>query len=112
MRTHRYIQYCLATLCLISNFSYAVEFHGKVTGFYINKNGEALVRLKSTQPNQTISCASGNGWDLTFNSTTEVGKMWVSMIMASRLSNTEIKVGYLPNPTGICSVNYFYYYDY
>ena len=101
----------IATLLLFTAPTRAAEFRGTVSGFYINKNGEALVRIKGTVPNQAINCTAGNGWDLTFSSATEVGKIWVSMLMATRLSNSEIRVGYVPNSAGICTVDYFYYYD-
>ena len=95
-------------LVLVSVDSFSVEFTGTVKGFYVNSANTALVTLK--QEELTPSCLPGT-WQFHFDSTTEYGKQWVSMILASRMSQTKIKVGYTPNPYGRCSVSYFYYLD-
>ncbi len=97
-------------IVLASGSLNAAEFKGTVKGIYINSSKVALVTLKNE--NNSPNCGSTNGWQFQFDSTTEHGSQWVSMLLASRMSKTEIIAGYNPKENGICTPTYFYYYDY
>lgn len=88
---------------------FSEEYSGKIKGFYINSTNTALVKLDSGQG--VPLCGAKDGWHFVFDSKTDSGKQWVSMILASRFSGGDIKVGYTVNPNGYCTVTYFYYYD-
>ena len=95
-------------LVLVSANSFSKEFSGTVKGLYVNNSNTALVTLK--QGDNSPSCAAGM-WQFQFDSKTEHGKQWVSMLLASKMSKTKIKVGYTPNANGYCRVVYFYYFN-
>ncbi|WNO07958.1 hypothetical protein [Teredinibacter sp. KSP-S5-2] len=88
----------------------AAEFTGTVKGFLVHSSKVAYVTLE--KGNTSPSCDLANGWQFQFDPTSEHGKQWVSMLLASRMSKMEIIAGYNPNTSGNCTPTYFYYYDY
>lgn len=99
-----------AVLILTASNSFSDGFYGKVKGFYVNNSNTVLVTLD--QGGKQPACDSTNGWQFKFDSTTEHAKTWISMLLASRMAQSEIRVGYIPSETGACSVTNFYFYDY
>jgi len=93
-------------LVMLSANSLSEEFSGTVKALYVNSSNKALVTLK--QGDNLPSCAAGL-WQFQFDSNTDYGKQWVSMLLASKMSKTQIRVGYTPNAGGYCSVAYVYY---
>lgn len=98
----------IITLLIFNNPAYSMEYGGVVQGFYINESNLVLVKLKND--NTSPQCAVGT-WQFKFNGNSDVAKNWISMLLASRMSNKKIIVGYTKNEEGLCSVHYFYYYN-
>ena len=94
--------------CVSSMELSATEYFGKVKGFYVDNSNTVLVKLKngSIRPD----CTASNGWEFQFNSESSYAKSWISMILAARMADKEIRVGYTPNNSGSCAVSYFYFY--
>ncbi|MBO2671918.1 hypothetical protein [Shewanella algae] len=104
------MKYFIATMFLLvySLNSFSAEYIGRVTGIYINSSNIALVQLDNgrSQPD----CTPSDAWEFRFNSDSEYAKQWVSMILAARMADKEIRIGYTPNESGACSVSYFYFF--
>jgi hypothetical protein len=83
----------------------ASEYTGKVKGFYINTGKTVLIKFDINTP-----ACSDTSWPFSFNMDGPVAKEWVSMILMARAADKEIKIGYIPNSGGRCSVSYFYFY--
>lgn len=97
------------TFLSLSQIAYSAEYSGKVKGFYINNISTALLSLSdgASQP----ECESGV-WQFTFNVETESSaKEWVSMILASKATGSTLKVGYTPDTSARCSIQYLYFLD-
>ncbi|TQV69709.1 hypothetical protein FKG94_23245 [Exilibacterium tricleocarpae] len=94
------------TILSLPTFS-ATEFYGNVKGFYVNSSGVVLVTLD----NGSTTPECGNSWQFTFSVSDNGAKEWISMLLTARASGSIIKVGYGPNPSGSCSVQYFYFQD-
>lgn len=88
---------------------YAAEFQGNVEMFYINKNNLALLNLKQGTTANRPGCVRTGGWDFSFDPISEYGKQWVSMLLAARMAEKDIRVGYTANETGRCDITYVYF---
>ncbi len=99
----------LFTLILSASSVNAAEFLGNVQLFYVNNSNLALLKLKQGNTANSPGCNPSDGWDFSFSSDTEFGKQWVSMLLASRMAEKEIMVGYTGNPNGRCQVKYIYF---
>jgi len=94
---------------IIPVFSNANQIGGKVKGFLVDDNGGARVRLVENNSD----CATGSsGWDYRFSTESDKGRLWSSMIIAARMSDKIIRIGYTPNESGSCLVTFVYFYDY
>ena len=96
----------------------SLQTQGKVKGFYINKDGTALLKLDVN----IAACGTNGtgGWDFhydTANTTNallnQVYNQWTSMILAAQMSSTEIRLGYEPNSSEgtYCEISYVYFYN-
>ena len=94
-------------------FSSNVEYWGEVKGFLVNENKNVLVKVYNSESAPICLDENSNSvaWPFTFNMDNPVAKEWVSMLLTSRATGSIIKLGYEPNNSGSCSVNYFYYLD-
>jgi hypothetical protein len=101
-------------IMLLSNFTFAADqADGNVKGFFINSDNLGLLKL--TKEVTGCGAESSGGWDFSFDTTTDSGKQWVSMLLAARMSASLVRVGYLPAPTQngtYCSLDYVYFYDF
>lgn len=100
----------ILALCLsfFATPAFAAEYEGKVLGFYINKGNTALVKLDGI--NERLDCVATGSWQLKFDSSTDYGKQWVAMILAARMADKPIRVGFGKQADGSCNVSYFYFY--
>lgn len=96
-------------IAVFGTSAYAIEFTGTVKGFYVNESNLSLVRLQ--KEGVTPQCDDASGWQFEFNAVSEHGKQWVSMLLAARMAQKEIKIGYTSNENGRCPVRYVYFYD-
>lgn len=101
----------LLFIIFITLFSISVvagEYGGKVKALYVDHHGRVLINIDggSVKPN----CAEAL-WQFNFRMTDPGAKEWFSMLLATRATNTTIRLGYVDNPTGECSVVYFFYVD-
>lgn len=83
------------------------EYKGIVKAFYISKGGSVMLTLDNgaTLPD----CGTTSSWKFTFTMSDPAAKEWVSMLLTAKASDTKIVVGYNPNATGRCTIEYFYF---
>ncbi|MET1255915.1 hypothetical protein [Aliikangiella maris] len=87
----------------------AAEFLGNVQEFYVNNQHTAQLNLKQGNSDNKPGCNPTNGWDFTFLTNTDYGNQWVSMLLAAKMADKAIRVGYNGNQNGTCEVTYLYF---
>ncbi|MEC4729054.1 hypothetical protein HWQ46_26430 [Shewanella sp. D64] len=102
------VKTCCLYLSLYIVPVFAIDYEGNVQGFYINTSNTALVKLGGT--GGAPDCIATGVWHLKFDSSKEYAKHWISMILAARMAEKPIRVGYSKNADGSCNVAYFYFY--
>jgi len=96
-----------AALVLFSFPALAGEYTGKVKAMYVDQYGRVLLNIDGPgQPN----CHQAL-WQFNFNLSGTSAKEWFSMLLATRAMGTSIRLGYVDNPAGECTVVYFYFLD-
>lgn len=98
----------LVVMGFLATTASADEFTGTVRGFYINGSNQAF--LKMLNGSLVPNCV-GTTWSFQFNPTTDSGKQWSAMLMAAKVANRSIRIGYTASTTGYCTVSYVYFYD-
>ena len=98
----------LVVMSFLATAASADEFTGTVRGFYINSSNQALVRLLN---GTLVPNCVGTSWSFQFNPTTEVGKQCSAMLLAARMANRAIKIGYTASTTGACTVTHVFFWD-
>jgi hypothetical protein len=95
----------------LANSSFAVESLGTVKEFMVTNSDAVRISLAYKGGTAEEDCNSGSAWKFEFynSDSKEYKKQWVSMFIAAKLSGQDIRVGYTPNSSGICSVNYVYF---
>lgn len=82
----------------------AQEYAGKVTNLMITKTGNVLVGVNQDEDNMLV-CQEGD-WPLIFQSGSDVGQNWLDFLMLARNTNQKIRIGYLPDLSSRCEVEY------
>ena len=100
----------LFTSIFLANSSFAVESLGTVKEFMVTNSDAVRISLIYKGGNAETDCNSGSDWKFEFYNTgsEEYKKQWVSMFIAAKISGQDIRIGYTPNSSGVCSVNYVY----
>ncbi|GGD62152.1 discoidin domain-containing protein [Lacimicrobium alkaliphilum] len=99
-----------ATMALLTPFAGSVaeesvqEYAGKVTDLMITKTGSVLVGVNQDDDN-ILLCQEGS-WPLIFQSGSPVGQNWLDFLMLARNTNQKIRVGYVPDNSARCEVEY------
>jgi len=99
-----------ATLALLTPFAGPAaedpvqEYAGKVTDLMITKTGNVLVGVNQDDDNMLV-CQEGD-WPLIFQSGSDVGQNWLDFMMLARNTNQKIRIGYLPDHSNRCEVEY------
>ncbi|WP_064791913.1 hypothetical protein [Shewanella woodyi] len=89
------VKVCCIFLSFFTVSVFSIDYEGDVQGFYVNTNNTALVRLGGTAG--ALDCIDTGVWHLKFDSNKEYAKHWISMILAARMAEKPIRVGYSKN---------------
>jgi len=94
-----------------TGISYGAESLGTVNEFIVTNSDAVRFSLVYKGGDAEIDCKSGSSWKFEFYNTggEEYKAQWVSMLIAAKISQHDIRIGYTPNNSGICSVGYIYF---
>ena len=94
----------LALLPAVSQGAESKEFVGKLNNLRIGKTGSILLGVKQDEENPLV-CREGD-WPIGFHLDQAYAQNWLDFLMLARSSNQTIRLGYLPDSSGLCELEY------